>query len=147
MKTLPILKNIKQLHKLENLGVVIEFDPQEEDISPSDNLEFEEDVKNVVGRYNSGNRAAWFCAKVTVKYRGLEEDDYLGCCSYKSFKDFTSEFKGYYLDMINTCVARINSDIELANGETIKQWTIRKAKNLISEYGLYIVHSNQLQTL
>lgn len=147
MKTLPILKNIKQLHKLENLGVVIEFDPQEEDISPADHLEFEEDIKNVCDRYEGGNRSAWFCAKVTVKYRGFEEDDYLGCCSYKSFKDFTGEFKGYYLDMINQCVSRINKDIEFANGQTVKFWDIRRAKNILSKYGLYIVPSNQLQTL
>ncbi len=143
MKTLKF-KSLKDVSKLKDLGVEITFDPQEEDMQPSNSMMEENCVNHVIEQYNSGNRAAWFCAHVIVKYKGMEEDDYLGGCSYKSFKEFTSEKKGYYEDMIRTCIDRINKEIEQANFETCKRWTIRKAKNLIAPYGLHIVSSLQI---
>jgi hypothetical protein len=140
MKTLPKLNSIKDIKRLNLLGVVIEFDPQEEDISPNDSFfDNEEWIQKITDRYNNGDLSAWFCAHVIVKYKGLEADDYLGCCSYSSFNDFLKADKDYYFDMINQCIAEINKDIIFANSETQKFWNIRKAANLIKPYGLFIV--------
>lgn len=145
MKTLPILKSIKDISEIENLGAEIEFEPQEEDMQPD--FEDEEDVKRIEREYGNGNMAAWFCAHVTVRYRGLENDDYLGGCSYNSFKEFTEMDNDYYLDMVNTTIERINSEIKAINFEIQKRWDIRKAKNMIAPYNLYIVSSNILETV
>lgn len=143
MKTL-IFKSLKSIAKLEDLGVEITFDPQEEDINVYDQYDNEDMANEVCRQYENGNRAAWFCAHVIVKFRGFEEDDYLGCCSYKSFKEFTSEKRGCYEDMISTCIDRINTGIIQANNDICRRWTIRKAKNLIAPYGLHIVSSLQI---
>jgi hypothetical protein len=147
MKTLKTIKTVKGISKLEDFGVIIEFDPQEDGLSPFDLIESKEDAEKLCNDYNNGNHAAWFCAKVVVKYKGLEAEDYLGGCSYKSFKEFTGENKGYYVDMINQCIDQINKDIVSNNKETLKNWTIRKAKNLIAPYNLFIVSSNVLHTI
>lgn len=130
---------------LEKLGAEIIFEVQDEDIPTSDLMDNEESIKWVEESYESGNIYAWFCAKITVKYKDLEATDYLGGCSYKSEKDFKNG--GYYYDMVNTCVEEINKDIEDYNQEVQKKWNIRKAKNLIAPYGLYIVASKELVTI
>ena len=145
MTTLPTLKSIKDIPEIENLGVEIEFEPQDEDMQPD--FEDEEYVKRIEKEYSNGNMAAWFCAHVTVRYRGLENDDYLGGCSYNSFKEFTEMDNDYYLDMVNTTIERINSEIKAINFEIQKRWDIRKAKNMIAPYNLYIVSSNILETV
>jgi len=141
MKTIKNIQSVSEINELEKLGVEIEFTPQDEDIYPSDNMDDQEMVNYVIEQYNSGNMAAWFCAKVEVKYRGLEATDYLGCCSYKSFKEFQSDESGYYVDMINTCINEINSDIKGKNEETQKEWDLRRAYNLIKPYGYEIFQS------
>lgn len=45
----------------------------------------------------NGNVWAWASVELKGKYKGLEVSDYLGCCSYKSEKDFKKD--GYYDDM------------------------------------------------
>ena len=144
MLQLPTITSLTEVEKLENLGVIIEFTPEEEEIAPDYE---EEEIQAIADKYNSGNMAAWFCAKVTVKCRDLEETDYLGCCSYNSFKEFTTTDKDYYMDMINSCINQINKGIEWQNNDTQKWWNIRKAKNLLSPYGLHIVSSKVLQTV
>lgn len=138
MKTLKF-KSFRDIAKIEKLGAVIEFEPQEESIDPREQFDNEDMANQIIEDYNSGNAAAWFCARVIVKYRGLVATDYLGACSYKSFREFTGEKDGYYVDMIRTCVAEINKEIENANFHTLKSWAIRKAKNLLAPYGLYVV--------
>ena len=145
MKTLTNLNSIKDIPTLEGLGVLIEFEPQEEDMIPD--FENEEDIKEVERKYNAGNMAAWFCAKVTVTYKGLTAEDYLGGCSYNSFKEFTEIDNDYYMDMINTCINEINRQVQSVNFGTQRKWNIRKAKNIINPYDLYIVNSKELQTL
>lgn len=135
MKTIKNIHSVSEISDLEKMGVEIEFTPEECDTNPSDLFENEEDIKQVQNQYNSGNYAAWFCAKVEVKFKGLEFTDYLGGCSYKSFSEFQSDESGYYVDMINTCLHQINSDIEGRNEEVQKAWDIRKAKNLVKPYG------------
>lgn len=144
MLQLQNITSLTEVEKLEDLGVIIEFTPEEEEISPDYE---EEENQAIADKYNSGNMAAWFCAKVTVQYRDLEGTDYLGCCSYNSFKEFKSEENGYYQDMINQCINEINRQVQSINFGVQRQWNIRKAKNLLAPYGLHIVSSNQLQTL
>jgi hypothetical protein len=58
----------------------------------------------------SGNSWAWCCARVTVRFKGMEAEDYLGGCSYESKEAF---MKGmYYEDMINTAVAELAEQLE-----------------------------------
>ena len=147
MKQLPKLKSIKDIKIIENMGAEIEFDPQEEDHSPDDNYMEQGSIDYIVEQYDNGNMAAWFCAHVTVKFKGYEGEDYLGGCSYKSFKEFTTMENDYYVDMINSCIDELNKDIVSDNENTQKRWNIRKAKNLIAPYGLHIVTSNVLQTV
>lgn len=54
MKTIPVLNSIKDIPKIENLGVNIEFDPQNEDINPYDQLE-DKDAKYVCEQYDIPN--------------------------------------------------------------------------------------------
>lgn len=42
----------------------------------------------ILERLNRGDLAAWFTAKVTASFGGIESSDHLGCCSYTSFRDF-----------------------------------------------------------
>jgi hypothetical protein len=58
----------------------------------------------------NGNSWAWCCVQMKGTYKGLEASDYLGCCSYKSQKDF--ERDGYYQDMKTTVFADILKQIE-----------------------------------
>lgn len=145
MKLLPTIKKLKDIKKLENLGVNIDFEPEEEDTAPD--FDNEEDTKQVCNDYDNGNMAAWFCAHVTVTYRDLSGDDYLGGCSYNSFKEFTTLEGEYYQDMINSCIREINRQIESINYGVQRCWNIRKAKNLIKPYDLHIVSSKILQTV
>ena len=142
-----LLKNITSLNEveiLENLGVLIEFTPLEEDIQPDYE---EEENKTIADKYEKGNLAAWFCAKVELTYKELTGTNYLGCCSYNSFKEFTTTDNDYYIDMINQCINEINRQVESINFGAQRQWNIRKAKNLLNPYGLHIVSSNVLQTV
>jgi len=144
MKQLQNITSLNEVKKLEDLGVIIEFTPEEEEIQPDYE---EEENQAIADKYNSGNMAAWFCAKVTVKYRDIEETDYLGCCSYNSFKEFTATDNGYYMDMINQCIDEINREVQSINFGVQRKWNIRKAKNLLAPYGLHIVSSKVLQTV
>lgn len=75
-----------------------EFEAEPEHISPEDLYCEQADIDWVYEQLSNGNDAAWFCAKVTAKMDGKEGTDYLGGCSYRSFKDFLEE-DGYYGDM------------------------------------------------
>lgn len=140
-------KSLKDVAKLEKLGVQIEFTAENEDTQPSDLMDDQDSIDYVIEEYNSGNEAAWFCAKVEVKYRGLEETDYLGGCSYKSFNQFTSEKNGYYRDMIATCISGINKQIAEINQDIQRRWDIRRAKNLVKPYGLFVVATREIPQL
>jgi len=135
MKTIQNIQLVAQIADLEKIGVEIEFTPENEDVSPSDNIDDQETINYIIDQYNNGNEAAWFCAKIEVRYKGVEGTDYLGCCSYKSFKQFQSDGSGYYVDMINQCINQINSDIESRNEQIKEAWDIRRAKNLVKPYG------------
>lgn len=147
MKTINKITAIADIKELEKRGIEIIFEPQEEDLNPYDQMEKKEDADEICRRYDNGFLEAWFCAKVTVKYKDFEYDDYLGGCSYDTFKEFTNEENGYYMYMVNNCIDQINKDIQWTNADNLKHRNIQKAKNLLKPYGLYIVSSNQLHTL
>ncbi len=138
-RTLP--KKIQKFEGLlDSLNAKIEFEPQEEDISPADQFDDEKTLKWVLEQYNDyGNIYAWFCAKITVKYKGYEATDYLGACSYKDENDFKKG--GYYDDMLNTCIMEINREVSAHNAEIQKKWNIRKANNLVKPYGYLVVQA------
>jgi hypothetical protein len=119
-------------------GVTVEFEAENEDMSPSD-MEFDEVNINYIEReFNRGNGYAWFCAKVTVRYRGYEAIDYLGCCSYKSERDF-KENSGYYVDMIRQCVDEINKDITAHNNQVCTMFKTRRLKAMAAELGFIVI--------
>lgn len=59
---------------------------------------------------DNGNEWASCTVKVTASYKGLQAEDYLGGCSYKSEADFKKD--GYYQDMMNNTYADIVKQIE-----------------------------------
>ncbi|HTF27220.1 MAG TPA: hypothetical protein VK625_00170 [Flavitalea sp.] len=153
MKLLPTItgqyprKNLRRaakiLQQLEDMGAVIEFTAEEDDITPEDSYMEKESADYVRDQYNSGNPFAWFSGKVTVTYKGMEENDYLGGCSYKSERDF-KENSGHYFDMVNTCIEAINKEIASNNEETLKRWIIRKAANLVRPFNIALVRESDL---
>lgn len=147
MRLLPALNSIKQICDLEKLGANVKFSAENEELNPEDHFDNTEDVKYIIEQHEDGNPAAWFCAKVTVSYKDQTETEYLGCCSYNSFQQFTGEENGYYLDMINTCINEINRVIDSINFGIQRQWSIRRAKNILKPYDLFIAASDKIPTL
>lgn len=140
MKTIPQVKSKKDITTLEKRGVIIEFEPLNEPTTP-DIVGYEQEEWNKLEKkFDRIGLCAWFCAHVTVKIKDFDADDYLGCCSYNSFEDFTKIGKGqYYSSMINQCIDQVNKDIVIHNEEIKKNWNIRRAKNMIKPYGLTII--------
>ncbi len=75
------------------------FDAMPEDEMIQDHIEDEICYKEILKDYESGNPAAWFCAKVVASWEGIESDpEYLGCCSYSSLEEFKQD--SYYANMV-----------------------------------------------
>ena len=57
-----------------------------------------------------GNEWAWCTIQVEVTDMDSDnenvESEYLGCCNYRSKKDFVKS-EGYYSDMVNECIERL----------------------------------------
>ena len=51
----------------------------------------------ILRQLENGNQWAWCTIEVKASYKGLTASDFLGCCSYKSQKDFEKDV--YYVDM------------------------------------------------
>lgn len=53
----------------------------------------------------------FFCAKVSIWKDGEElASDYLGCCSYKTEKEFYTRYRSdYFADMVSACVGQIDN--------------------------------------
>lgn len=51
----------------------------------------------ILRRLENGKIWAWASVTVTASWRGMQGEDHLGCCSYKSEKEFKRD--GYYSDM------------------------------------------------
>ena len=85
----------------QTFTVDITFKAHYEHIPPED--VFEEDHAQAAWirrELDAGNPSAWFCAEVTAELQGFTYSTYLGCCSYESFEQFTSEEDGYFRDMV-----------------------------------------------
>jgi hypothetical protein len=104
---------LKTLEKETGFRPVMEMFGEE--INPSDNLSFENtgvdfsnQIEEIHERLDNGDQSAWFSACVHfVNDRGLQvgSEDWLGCCSYNSEKEFTEKyFPDYYMDMIMSCL-------------------------------------------
>jgi hypothetical protein len=63
-------------------------------------------VNRILTDLDNGNEWAWCSVRVVGTYKGIEEDDFLGGCSYESEKDFIVN-SGYYDDMRNEVYQRI----------------------------------------
>lgn len=74
--------------------------------TPEENAEAEHWI---TGQLMRGNEWAWFCAKVTASWNGIEAADYLGGCSYESEANFRECCYAYMceqaLDQLNTQIA------------------------------------------
>ena len=64
--------------------------------NPWEDKECEE---SIIKQLMRGNEWAWCCVKITARWKQWEGTDYLGCCSYKSEKDFI-DCNDYYPDMV-----------------------------------------------
>ena len=150
--------SIDDLPELQKNGIVVDFEAMDEEIDPSDMYGGEnesekwiDDIYKVYEQTPGFIHPEWFCAKVTVIVdRGSfsdEADDYLGCCSYKSFDEFTNTKGDYYEDMILHCINQINESIENHNNEIKKAWDLRIAKRLTSKYGFYITSQKEINVI
>ena len=93
------------------------FTAEGEDQSPEDHFDCRETVAEVQkaiddeAKYSWGPVPLWFCSKVVASYNGLSgEIQYLGCCSYETYEEYTSEKQGYYHDQ---CEQAFDSLVEV----------------------------------
>jgi hypothetical protein len=70
------------------------------------------------GRLNKGDLWAWCTVKVTATFRGVEGEDYLGCCNYKDEDDFKAP-GGYWEDMKASAFAELKERLQdIVDGAT-----------------------------
>lgn len=93
-----------------------------------------------------GVSANWFRAKVMVRYRGFEETDYLGGCSYKSYDQFVKLKGDYFTDMVQTCVDRINEQVVAHNDAIKSSYNLRKDMIRNGHYKFYIDNMQALKS-
>lgn len=85
----------------------VEFHAEQEDMDPADSFDNEEDIEFA----RSGDPARWFCAAVYVRLLETGEvigTDYLGCCSYRSFREFYSSHRDRDPAQRNTLAMKAN---------------------------------------
>lgn len=71
----------------------------------------------IQSQLEKGNEWAWCCVRVVGKWNDLVADDYLGCCSYESEKDFRQPggyFEGMRLNVIEDLNKKVRKIIETA---------------------------------
>lgn len=64
---------------------------------------------------DAGNEWAWCAVTVTARWKGFTGCDHLGCCSYRSRKDF--EQGGYYEDMKAQALADLNDQVAYCSSQ------------------------------
>jgi len=107
--------NLDRLRQL----VTFTFTAEQEDQAPEehfDNAELAAEIRKAINeeaRYSYGPIPDWFCSKVVASYGDFESDpQYLGCCSYETFEDYTSEKGGYYVDQCEQALGNLASKID-----------------------------------
>ncbi len=105
------------------IEITLTCNPEEEDyrgnvMASGDDAVDREAERWVADQLNSGNDWAWCWVRVEVKWHGFTGDDTLGGCSYLSEEDFRKP-GGYFDDMVNVCLARINEAYARACGASI----------------------------
>ena len=101
----------------------------------------------------AGNPWAWFCAKVTARYKGIdgiEGVSYLGACSYRSEEDFRQP-GDYFDDMKADAAADLRKQLEkLANilcCDDKEAWRYAVAQQgFAGEYGDWLAMSDLERT-
>jgi hypothetical protein len=92
---------------------IIEHEPEDEPIDGNASAIDDETDRKVVkwirDQLRRGNSWAWCKVKVSAAWNGFIGSDYLGCCSYKSEKDFKQG--GYFADMRVEALAALNREI------------------------------------
>jgi hypothetical protein len=80
-------------------------------LASGDDKEDRKAEQQIYRQLNRGNIWAWCTVKVTASWKGFTGTDYLGCCSYKSEKDFIRG--GYYEDMQRTALNELNVELSI----------------------------------
>lgn len=76
-------------------------------LGSGDDAEDRECEDSILARLEDGDEWAWCAVQVTVVWYGIEETEYLGCCSYADETYFRAG--GYFDDMCETalkCIQR-----------------------------------------
>ena len=85
-------------------GWAIEFHAEGEDIPIRGNAGDDAECEAwLIERLESGDGAAWFCARVTARCGDFHGVDYLGGCSYESYEQFPTA-DGYFVDMVRAAM-------------------------------------------
>lgn len=109
MKTLQI--KVPEINEVEfSLEYFPEDIPVKGNASAIDEEADKETEDWIFDQLNRGNEWAWCRVKVTATWRGVEGEDHLGGCSYKSEKDFKEG--GDFEDMKNEAYSRLVSNLE-----------------------------------
>lgn len=94
---------------MSKFEITVTAEPEHEDVRghfADDDVDTENMVTDIIERVREGDEWAWCCVKVTVSCAGMEESEYLGCCSYQSEADFRAN-SGYFDDMVQECKGRL----------------------------------------
>jgi hypothetical protein len=95
----------------EYKGFTITFQALIEDTPPEESFDTDVFADHIRAIHNG--EVMYFCAKVTASFNGLElAQDYLGCCDYENYEDFTAEPSDYYADMRETVVEAAMAQME-----------------------------------
>lgn len=98
------------LDKLRPL-VSFDFTPEHEDQSPEDHFDNQANIDEARSDYSP--HPGWFCSKVVASFAGIESyPQYLGCCSYATYEDYTSEERGYYMDQCEEALADLAAQLQ-----------------------------------
>jgi hypothetical protein len=108
------------IRKLRRDEVTFTLEALDEDHGPEDSFDAKEHADTIVDirrRAADGDRWAWFCARVTASWNGIEAHDVLGGCSYDSEEDFLrdecfDDMCDRALWILNEEVARLDALVE-----------------------------------
>lgn len=84
-----------------------EHEPIEGNCSAIDRLTDQRVERWIRRELAQGNKWAWCIVRVVARWRGFEGDDCLGCCSYRSEKEFRHP-EGYFPQMRRGALRRLN---------------------------------------